>query len=154
MTEPIDTDLAERLRKHAEEAKQAPQKSMLEKIIAERRIILELRGNGHSARQINIWLAREGIHIGEGTLRNYIPRIIAALQQARQAGIETPDDADLLRICQEIERTKAARLNAPQAVHSYSQTAPVPSPSGRPTSTPSSPARPHTPPTIRSNNDL
>ncbi|MCX7568059.1 hypothetical protein OS189_17085 [Sulfitobacter sp. F26169L] len=151
MTDSIDTDLADRLRRHAAEARQEPAKSMLEKIIAEHSIILELRGNGHSTRQINIWLAREGIHIGEGTLRNYIPRIIAALHQARQAGIETPDDADLLRICRDLERTKAARLNAPRAVHGYSRTPPVSYPQGN---TSPSPARPHTLLTIRSNHDL
>lgn len=110
-----DTDLAAKLRKHAADAELSPVKSLLEKIIEHRQVIFELRDIGHSARQICEWLANEGVHMNDGTLRNYIARITAAEHRARDDGIVTPCDADILGICQIIEREKAARLKAGKA---------------------------------------
>lgn len=112
MTDDNDNGLASRLREHAKGAARDAAESLIERIIAERRAILDLCAEGHSARQINAWLAKEGLHIGDGTLRNYIARIRAAERHARDMGMTVPDDADILRICRDRER---AKLNRPKA---------------------------------------
>ena len=115
MGEHSDMNLESRLRKHASDAALSPVKSLLKKIIERREVIFELRDIGHSARRICEWLANEGVHMNDGTLRNYIARISAAEHRARDDGIVTPCDADILGICQIIEREKAARLKAGKA---------------------------------------
>jgi hypothetical protein len=112
MTEQNNSDMASRLRKRAEDAKRNPTKSLIDKVIAERQVILDLRGDGHSAKQIAEWLANEGIHLDAGTLRNYIARICAAERQAHRDGISNPDDADIIRSCRALERAKVTRLKA------------------------------------------
>lgn len=115
MTIENDTDMASRLRTHAADAALSPRQSLLEKIIGLRRVIFELRDLGHSARQMCEWLGKEGIHMDEGTLRNYIARLLMAECQARDGGIVSPSDADILRICRDIARETAARLKAGKA---------------------------------------
>jgi hypothetical protein len=118
MTETIDNDLASRLKQHADDATHNHAKPHIEKLVAVRRTLLDLCSKGSSARQITEWLAKEGVHINDGTVRNYIARIRAAEQHAKDEGIQNPDDADILRICRDLERAKSARLMADKAAKS------------------------------------
>jgi hypothetical protein len=154
MTEQNNSDMASRLRKRAEDAKRNPTKSLIDKVIAERRVILDLRGDGYSAKQIAEWLANEGIHLDAGTLRNYIARICAAERQAHHDGISDPDDADIIRNCRALERAKVTRLKAhkspppPSPIGPYRDLAPRHSP------TPSATPRSFVPHIPRSDSDL
>ncbi|MFP7675527.1 hypothetical protein ACG74X_19445 [Marivita sp. S0852] len=153
MTEPADTNLAERLRQRAEDASGQPEMSLLQTIIAERHVILELRDENHPARLIHAWLDEEGIHIAEGTLRNYIPRIIAALKEAHRRGLESPSDEDILKICRDIERHKASPIR-PVVAAPLPTARPVPHAFLGITATPMPTAAHHPSPTLRSDKDL
>lgn len=149
-----DTDLAAKLRKHAADADLSPRQSQLEKIIKHRRVILELRDRDHSTRQIWEWLGKEGIHMNEGTLRNYIARLSIAECQARDDGIVSPGDADILRICRDIAREKAARLKAGKFARSFPRTNTTPYLPPKMAAISPFPAHLPVSPTLRSDNDL
>lgn len=144
MTDKSKTDIATFLRSCAANFASQPTLSLIERIISERAIILDLRDQGHSARQINEWLEKINIHISDGALRNYIARIVAAEREAATQGILNPDDADILRICRALERAKVARLKSGKAI---ARSFPVTSSWGPSLSTHTTPpaGAPHTP---------
>lgn len=111
MTHINDAEIACGLKQRAEEAAKTPERSLLERVIAVRKTILELRDKGHATGQIKKWLGEENLHIGEGTLRNYIARIASAERQAWKEGIQETSDADILRICKGIVRAKIVHPN-------------------------------------------
>ncbi|MFG6621597.1 hypothetical protein ACGYK3_19095, partial [Sulfitobacter sp. 1A05707] len=67
---------------------------------------------GHATSQIKKWLGEQHLHIAEGTLRNYIARIVSAERRARDEGIQETSNADILRICKGIVRAKITPPNS------------------------------------------
>ncbi|KZY53503.1 hypothetical protein A3734_15270 [Sulfitobacter sp. HI0054] len=112
MTHINDAEIAYGLKLRAEEAAKTPERSLLERVIPLRKTILELRDKGHATSQIKKWLGEQHLHIAEGTLRNYIARIVSAERQARDEGIQETSDADILRICKGIVRAKITPPNS------------------------------------------
>jgi hypothetical protein len=112
MTHINDAEIASGLKQRAQEAAKTPKRSLLERVIPLRKTILELRDKGHATSQIKKWLGEQHLHIAEGTLRNYIARIVSAERQARDEGIQETSDADILRICKGIVRAKITPPNS------------------------------------------
>ena len=112
MTHINDAEIASGLKQRAQEAAKTPERSLLERVIPLRKTILELRDKGHATSQIKKWLGEQHLHIAEGTMRNYIARIVSAERQARDEGIQETSDADILRICKGIVRAKITPPNS------------------------------------------
>lgn len=126
MTHINDAEIAYGLKLRAEEAAKTPERSLLEHVIALRKTILELRDKGHATSQIKKWLGEQHLHIAEGTLRNYIARIVSAERRARDEGIQETSNADILRICKGIVRAKIAPPNSNELCAEHLSSPPAP----------------------------
>lgn len=82
--------LSDRLEQHVHATEPTRQRSLLTKIITQRSVIRGARNYGHRWNFISEILEREGIHIAEGTLRNYLRLIGKSEEHLAKIGNSDP----------------------------------------------------------------
>lgn len=128
--------LSERIQKRAQTRLPDKQPPVIRKIIEARSVIAQQRLRGQSWHALADILEAEGVHLGAGTLRNYMAKIGKAEISLQDAGTPLPTDDEIHAALRQ-PQTKGAVAPGP---------APHPAPgvqAGVQPSTPHAPSRPH-----------
>ena len=97
----------DRIRARARAQPVNKKETFIRELISFHRFILEERCKGRPTEQLKQLLDEDGLHMSEGTLRNYIPQIERSIAALHSLGNKNPSDDEIHR--ELIEQAKARR---------------------------------------------